>query len=132
MPRVPDAEENSAPFAHQKNSQRKNKMSLDVYLTKAMPTTVFESNITHNLGVMADSAGVYEELWRPSEIGIDKAGLLIDPLDRALKLLESDPKRFEKFDTNNGWGTYDSLVSFIREYLKACKENPDASVSVSR
>ncbi len=29
---------------------------------------VFEYNITHNLGVMADAAGIYEALWRPEEI----------------------------------------------------------------
>ena len=40
-------------------------MSLDVYLTAVRPTTVYESNITHNLGKMAAAAGIYSELLAP-------------------------------------------------------------------
>ena len=107
-------------------------MSLDVHLTKVMPTTVFSSNITHNLGQMAAAAGIYEALWRPEEIGITKAAQLIDPLWVGLFLLKSDPARFEKFNAPNGWAMYEHFVPFVEEYLKACKANPDAEVSVSR
>ena len=41
---------------------------------------VYSANITHNLTKMADEAGIYECLWRPEEIGITKAGQLIEPL----------------------------------------------------
>jgi len=50
-------------------------MSLDVYLMKTMPTSVYDANITHNLGAMAEAAGIYKHLWRPEEIGITKAQL---------------------------------------------------------
>lgn len=30
---------------------------------------VFEANITHNLGTMADAADIYEILWRPDRLG---------------------------------------------------------------
>lgn len=46
-------------------------MSLDVYLEgPPVPQDVFWANITHNLGRMADEAGIYKHLWRPEEIGM--------------------------------------------------------------
>jgi hypothetical protein len=107
-------------------------MSLDVTLTKVMPTTVFSSNITHNLGGMARVAGIYKALWYPDMIGITKAAQLIEPLWVGLALLKSDPKKFEKFNSPNGWGMYEHFVPFVEKYLEACQDNPDAEVSVSR
>ncbi len=107
-------------------------MSLDVYLTAVKPTTVYESNITHNLGRMAREAGVYEHLWRPDEIGITKAQQLIEPLARGLELLKNEPARFTPHNPANGWGDYANLVEFVTQYLHACRDNPDAEVSVSR
>lgn len=107
-------------------------MSLDVCLTKVMPTTVYGANITHNLIRMAAEAGIYEALWRPEDIGITKAEQLIQPLTNGLALLKSDPKRFAAFNAPNGWGTYKHFVPFVEKYLAACKENPDAAVEVTR
>ena len=107
-------------------------MSLVVYLTEVRETTIYDRNITHNLNKMADEAGIYKHLWRPEEIEITKAAQLIEPLREGLSLLLSDPERFKKFDPENKWGDYDGLVNFVREYLAACEENPNASVSVSR
>jgi len=92
----------------------------------------YSRNITHNLNTMAGEAGIYEALWRPDEIGITKAAQLIEPLKAGLAKLESDPERFEKLNPSNGWGSYEGLVSFVRDYLRACKETPDAEVYVSR
>ena len=107
-------------------------MSLDVYLTKVMPTTVFSSNITHNLSNMATEAGIYKHLWRPEEIGITKSGQLIEPLREGLDKMKADPKRFKKFDAPNGWGLYEHFIPWVEEYLQACEASPDADVSVSR
>ncbi len=107
-------------------------MSLDVYLTKTRPTPVYESNITHNLAEMAEEAGIYFHLWRPDEISITKASELIEPLRKGIALMKSDAPRFEKHNAENGWGTYKHFVPFVEEYLKACEENPDADVRVSR
>lgn len=93
---------------------------------------VYSRNITHNLNEMAVEAGIYEPLWRPDQIGIKTAKDLIEPLRKGLALLRSDPERFKKFNPENGWGNYEGLVDFVQEYLKACEENPDAEVSVSR
>ena len=105
-------------------------MSLDVYLMKMERVSVFDRNITHNLNDMAEEAGIYQALWRPEEIGVTKAEQLIPLLEDGLEKLLADPGRFKAFNPSNGWGTYDGLCQFVRAYLAACKENPDAEVEV--
>jgi hypothetical protein len=92
----------------------------------------YEANITHNLGAMAQEAGIYKPIWHPEEVGITRAKQLIEHLEFGLTLLRADPERFEKFEPSNGWGTYKGLLRFVAQYLEACKENPDAEVEVSR
>lgn len=94
--------------------------------------TVYSSNITHNLSAMAEEAGIYKHCWRPEEIGITKAGQLIEPLESAVALMKSDPPRFKRHNAKNGWGSYDNFVPWVEAYLAACKAYPDAEVSVSR
>jgi hypothetical protein len=108
------------------------KVSLDVYLEAVRKTEVYNANITHNLGKMAKEAGIYYYLWRPDEIEVTKAEQLIEPLKIGLLLMRKYPERFKEFDDAAGWGTYDQFVPWIEQYLKACKENPDAEISVSR
>lgn len=93
---------------------------------------LYSRNITHNLGKMARAAGIYEALWRPDEAGFTKAKDLIHPLREGLTKLEVDPTSFEVHNPSNGWGDYDGLVDFVKEYLNACIEHPDADVEVSR
>lgn len=107
-------------------------MSLDVTLTANRPTVVFTSNITHNLATMARMAGVYEHLWRPGDIGITTASQLIEPLEKGLEYLILNRAKCSVADAANGWGTWADLVAFVREYLAACRANPDATVSAWR
>ena len=107
-------------------------MSLDVMLTKKKPTEVFCANITHNLNDMADAAGIYMHLWRPEEIGITHACQLIKPLEEGLAKMKAAPDKYRKYDSPNGWGKYENFVPWIERYIEACKQDPDAEVSVSR
>ena len=93
---------------------------------------IYNDNITHNLGLMAKAAGIYQHLWRPEEIGIKKASDLIEPLSEGLTKLKSDPEFFKTFDSDNGWGVYKDFLPFVESYLNACKENPDSKVEASR
>lgn len=93
---------------------------------------VYNANITHNLGEMASEAGIYQYLWRPEELEITKAGQLIEPLEKGLQRLKDDPKYFQQFNPENGWGDYDGLVRFVEKYLEACKEYPQTEIEVSR
>ena len=107
-------------------------MSLDVSITRIQPTGVFTSNITHNLGKMAEAAGIYKHLWCPEEIGITKAKQLIQPLKKGLKKLKANPAKFKRYDSPNGWGLYEHFVPFVEEYLRACEEFPDGEITVRR
>lgn len=111
-------------------------MSLDVYLTEETKSghqvEMYWANITHNLSGMADEAGIYQHVWRPEELGVKTASKLIAPLQSGIKLMKSNPSRFEKLNASNGWGTYDQFLPWLEKYLEACKEYPESTVYVSR
>ena len=115
-------------------------MSLDVYLTKIMPTEVYSSNITHNLGKMANAVKLstgetlYQILWRPDECTppYTKAEEIAELLDEGFNILLSDPEEYKKYNPENGWGSYDGLVEFVYRYRNACWDDPDADIGVSR
>lgn len=140
-------------------------MSLDVYLLRERTITyddgtepkneteiLYDSNITHNLNLMAEKAGLYEALWRPYQLketynipeGDDVgefnfeeenmviASELVPVIEKGLKDLKDRPEYFKEFNPENGWGSYDSLLRFTEKYLEACKEYPNAKVEVSR
>ena len=113
---------------------------------------LYWANITHNLGEMADNAGIYEALWRPYRLKEDFNPLekdynveiefednsvtlakdLIPLLEKGIEDLKVRPEYFEQFNSPNGWGMYEHFVPFVEKYLNACKEYPDAIVKVSR
>lgn len=140
-------------------------MSLDVMLKKQRwisydagktlieeNETVYDANITHNLGLMADKAGIYEALWRPHRLkkgynipesendkeykfeseNETRAKEIIPHLKRGLKDLKKRPEYYEQFNSSNGWGMYQHFVPFVEKYLNACMEFPDAIVEVDR
>jgi len=108
-------------------------MSLDVYLKcECCQSTLYEANITHNLGDMARQAGIYHVVWRPEEVGITRAKQLIPPLQTALWLIKMYPDFFKQFNARNGWGLYKHFVPWLRKYLEACIQYPEALVEVSR
>lgn len=120
-------------------------MSLDVYLHRKKWISydegktyiedvdeVYWANITHNLGGMAREAGIYEALWRPEELGKEKASDIIPILEVGLADLKARPDYFEQFNAPNGWGLYEHFVPFVEDYLEACKKYPDAVIGVSR
>lgn len=115
-------------------------MSLDVYLIKEQPVNIYESNITHNLGHMAGDVEVgngytlYNILWRPDEMVPPsiRADELIDYLSTGLNVLLDNREHLLQHNPENGWGNYDHLLNFTRDYLAACVEFPDAVIRVSR
>lgn len=124
-------------------------MSLDVYLIwkeieeectcdcwhthmKTRRQYLYDSNITHNLGKMAEAVGIYKALWRPEEIGCIYAKDIIPLLEGWLKNLKRAPVKYSKYNSENGWWTYVNFVPFVEKYLEACKEYPEAKIEVSR
>lgn len=94
--------------------------------------TVYKSNITHNLGKMADAAGIYQAMWRPEEIGATRAKEIVPLLKEGLEKLRANPDTFKVHNPSNGWGDYDGLVRFTAAYLDACERYPEATIHASR
>ena len=120
-------------------------MSLDVILFRKYHVTynegktlierdehVFEANITHNLTKMAKKAGIYDACWRPEEIGATKAKDILPLLEKGYQDLKSRPEYFKQFNSSNGWGTYTDFLPWVKNYLEACEEFPEATIYVSR
>lgn len=114
-------------------------------------TCVFDANITHNLGEMADMAGIYEACWRPymlhdeydsnfnqtEERKFEKshpmqAKDIIHYLKEGVKKLKERPEVYKQFDSPNGWGKYENFLPWVENYLKACIEYPEAIIEVDR
>jgi len=93
---------------------------------------VYGANITHNLGKMAGKAEIYQHLWRPEELNIKMAKDLIEPIQRGLADMKARPDFYKKFDSPNGWGTYDDFIPWIENYLSALESYPEALVKAYR
>jgi len=93
---------------------------------------VFSRNITHNLGTMATAAGIYQVLWSPEELGFKHAEQCIEFLSNGLTQLITHRKKYEEFNSENGWGMYSNFVHFVEAVLIACHKFPAATINVSR
>jgi hypothetical protein len=121
-------------------------MSLNIYLYNSKVLTcdcgrvheietdkcVFDANITHNLGSMADAAGIGDCLWAPEKNGISKAKQLIEPLTKAILSMKALPDYYKQFNARNGWGLYDDFVPWLELLLYACIEYPESKIEISR
>lgn len=107
-------------------------MSLDVYLEDENGVCLYRQNITHNLNKMASTAGIYEVLWRPEEIGITTAHQLIEPIAKGIAFITMQRRICEQDNPPNGWGNWEGFYDFCCSYLKACTEHPLANVRVCR
>ncbi len=113
---------------------------------------VYSANITHNLGKMADAAGIYKALWRPYQLkeGYNipegdyqaeyefeennpvRAYEIIPIIEKGLEDMKARSEHYKTFDSPNGWGLYKHFVPFIEKYLEALKEYPESFVVCSR
>ena len=115
-------------------------MSLDVRLTVTQPTTIFTHNITHNLGrmaqqvVLSNGLTLYNILWRPDECDppLLIASDIAEMLDEAFGIMLEDRPRLERFNPENGWGRFESLIQLVIEYRNAGREYPTALIEVCR
>ncbi len=89
-------------------------------------------NITHNVGVMAEFAGIYKCLWRPEENGYKTAADVIPILEAGLRDLRARPEFFKKYNSPNGYGTYEGLVRFVEEVLECCHQHPEGLIEACR
>lgn len=93
----------------------------------------FEANYTHNCNVMAKAAGIYEYVWRPEECNdVQVAGDLIAPLNTGITQMEKNPIKFKALNPTNGWGCYNTFLSWLRAYRNACIRYPKAKICADR
>jgi hypothetical protein len=93
---------------------------------------VFDENLTSNLETMAEAAGIHDAMWAPEKLNATKASDITEILKKGLKDLTNKDRipYFRKFNPPSGWGSYEDLVEFVKDLLKACINNPDAHIEV--
>lgn len=111
----------------------------DVPVDTYVSNEVWSGNITHNLTEMAEDCLSFEEeyqhytlyglLWRETQQPFtgDYLNVYIAHLAYCLYVLKNNPKRFKKFNPENGWGTYEQLVNFVEDFIKALITMPEGS-----
>lgn len=104
-------------------------MSLDISLV-VDGAVVFETNLTHNLVKMADKADLYKSLWSCKDYGIDTAEDLIEHLEAGLLNLVKHKDDMEKLNPENGWGSYENLLSVVCFYISACYKYPKSKIHI--
>lgn len=136
-------------YLHEERYVTKDKINFELFLDDPL----YDANITHNLGQMAEVAGIYEALWRPHRLkagynhewnGTDdeylfetncspvRAKDISYTISKGLDQLKLHPGVYEKYNSPNGWGLYKHFVPFVEKYLDALEEYPDSIVKVSR
>ena len=104
-------------------------MSLDITLTRVQETEVYSGNITHNLRNMWIEAGIYDILYNKHG---ETIGQYAEALETALNDMKSRPDHYQKFNSDNGWGTYSGALRFLEDLVDNAQAWPDAKIEVSR
>lgn len=122
-------------------------MGLDLSLN----VKIANFSLTHNLTAMASHVSVgsikiyssatsyedkelslYDVLWRPEEHYLYYVEDLLPYYEKGLQELLNDPDKYEKYNPENGWGSYDNLVEQLTKLVYVCKINKNASVNADR
>lgn len=121
-------------------------MSLDLFAVRE--TQLENFNITHNLTEMArkiplktkdwfefskiDKNGnkvvlnnLYKLLWRWNEYWATSVETFKMFLPQAIQYMALNRKELEKFNSENWWGTYESLLKFCSKILDFCENVED-------
>ena len=102
---------------------------------------VWHGNITGNLSIMARKVPkcdyndtLYKILWYPEEclVMYNNAIDISEALYCSIRYMIDNKEELLKYNPESGWGTYEQLLSFTKDYLKACLDYPDAKIEVSR
>lgn len=86
----------------------------------------FEWDPTYNLAPMWAEAGL-----RMRDLNGKTAAEAALVVRAALILLAADPERFRALDPPNGWGSYDTMLPHMRDFLAALERDAHAKVAVT-
>jgi len=105
-------------------------MSLDIYLNcEHCGTEIFSSNYTHNVTPMWSKAGCYQALYESED---KRAEEIVTALEAAVRNMADNPQEYITLNPPNGWGSYETALPWLREFLNECKRHPKAIIGVSR
>lgn len=94
-------------------------------IVKSDPISVWDGNITYNLGPMMRAAGV--ELRDLHNL---PAPAVANILSTAIGKMNAHPNQYREFDSPNGWGVYEDCLSFLTGLRDACQAHPRTTVEV--
>ena len=93
-------------------------------------------NITHNLGKMALNVTpdgkpytLYSLLWGGK---YKSCRDLIGKLHECILYMLMNKEELKKYNPENGWGTYDQLLEFTKEFQMACIDNQDCKIEIDK
>lgn len=102
----------------------------------------WHGNITHNLNEMANHIPIklkdrettlYYICWRPEELfETPTTDLVLEGLLQGIWFMIYHRKELLKYNSPNGWGTYDGFMKFLLNYKQACEDNPDCIIEADR
>lgn len=111
-------------------------MSIDISLYLPVNTgkdviewCCFDTNMTHNLAGMWRKAGCYDALYMSDGLRADR---VTDAIREAVARMEASPITYEALNAENGWGTYEQALPWLRSVLAAFEEYPAAIIHVSK
>lgn len=111
--------------------------------------TVWCGNITHNMGKMArhipikymsERRGIlykgtlFETIWRGDQIDREmlNTDIVAEILKNGISYMIFNRKDLLQYNPENGWGDYDSFLSWLIKYKEMCEDNPDCEIEISR
>ena len=93
-------------------------------------------NITHNLGKMASNVTpdgkpytLYDLLWGGK---YKHCRDLISKLHVCILYMLMNKEELKKYNPENGWGTYEQLLEFTKEFQMACIDNQDCKIEIDK
>lgn len=102
-------------------------MSYDFYIFyRGTDHCLWDRNHTSNVAPMWRLAGVDLREF-DGQITDD----LVVPLTAAIAAMEGDPAKYRELNPSNGWGSYESCLSLLRDFKEQCEKFTGEPVTVS-
>ena len=79
----------------------------------------YDGNITWNVREMLEVAFGEEHLKKWNSLSCDK---FFDDLEKGYIDMIKNPKKYKKYDSPNGWGTYETTLREIKELYESIQE----------
>ena len=113
-------------------------MGIDITLSATKVVEVHTSHITHSVAYIAKDIGLYYYIWGEGNSvdgnnGPSLAKALITPLDKAIIAISCEINTTLRHKGHKQiYSDYITLSEWCINLRKACADNPDAKISISK